>query len=121
MALSLATTELAAPRDEQPAVDPLALEVATLKDQMSKVAVVLTQLSQASQEQRKQPAPSETQLSQINQLLQTMKVHVDSFPHALREARRSDIATQKAVVELAARLREVESRLGLSIPTAKTE
>jgi hypothetical protein len=50
-----------------------------------------------------------------------MKVHVDSFPHALREARRSDIATQKAVVELAARLREVESRLGLSIPTAKTE
>jgi chromosome segregation ATPase len=119
MALSLATTELVAPRDEQPAVDPLALEVATLKDQMSKVAVVLTQLSQASQEQRKQPAPSETQLSQINQLLQTMKVHVDSFPHALREARRSDIATQKAVEALAARVREVESRLGVPAAPAK--
>jgi chromosome segregation ATPase len=119
MALSLATTELVAPRDEQPTVDPLARDVAALKDQMSKVAVVLTQLSQASQEQRKQPGASETQLSQINQLLQTMKVHVDSFPHALREARRSDVATQKAVEAFAARLREVESRLG--IPTASSK
>ncbi len=114
MAISLETKESASSKNEQIRLARLISEVETIKDQMSKVAVVINHLSQATVEQRKQPTISEAQLSEINQLLQTMKVHVDSFPHALREARRSDVATQNAVEALAARVREIESRLSAS-------
>jgi len=112
MAFSLDTRESASPSDERTQLAQLISDVETIKDQMSKVAVVINHLSQATVEQRKQPSISEAQLSEISQLLQKMKVHVDSFPHALREARRSDAATQKAVEAFAARLCEIESRLG---------
>src|SRR5580693_5765113 len=108
MAISLETKETTSFKDEKAQLAQVISEVEIIKDQMTKVAAVLTQLSQASLEQRKQPAISEPQLSEISQMLQTMKVHFDSFPHALREARRSDKATQKAVDTLTARLREIE-------------
>jgi chromosome segregation ATPase len=115
---SVETKESASPnKDEKAQLAQLIFEVETMKDQMSKVAVVLNHLSQASLDQKKQPSMSEPQLSEISQLLQTMKVHVDSFPHALREARRSDVSTQKAVEALAARLRQFESRLEAASPS----
>jgi len=117
MAISLETKESASSQDEKTQLAQLISEVETIKDQMSKVSVVLNHLSQATVDQRKQPSLSDPQLSEISQLLQTMKVHVDSFPHALREARRSDAATQKAVEALAARVREIESRLGAASPS----
>jgi|SRR5580658_9749726 chromosome segregation ATPase len=115
---SVETRESASPnKDEKTQLAQLIFEVETMKDQMSKVAVVLNHLSQASLEQKKQLPMSEPQLSEISQLLQTMKVHVDSFPHALREARRSDKATQKAVETLTARLREIELRMNAASPS----
>lgn len=121
MAISLESVETResalSNKDEKAQLAQLIFEVETMKDQMSKVAVVLNHLSQASLDQKKQPSMSEPQLSEISQLLQTMKVHVDSFPHALREARRSDVSTQKAVEGLAGRLREIESRLEAASPS----
>lgn len=111
MAISLETKEVTSSKDQKAQLAQVISEVEIIKDQMTKVAAVLTQLSQASLEQRKQPAISEPQLSEISSVLQTMKVHVDSFPHALREARRSDVATQKAIEALALRFREIESRM----------
>jgi chromosome segregation ATPase len=117
MAISLETKETTSSKDEKAQLAQVISEVEIIKDQMTKVAAVLTQLSQASLEQRKQPAISEPQLSEISQTLQTMKVHVDSFPHALREARRSDISIQKAVEGFSIRLREIESRMDASFPS----
>jgi hypothetical protein len=111
MTISLETKETTSFKDEKAQLAQVISEVEIIKDQMTKVAAVLTQLSQASLEQRKQPAISEPQLSEISQMLQTMKVHFDSFPHALREARRSDVSAQKAVEGFSVRLHEIESRL----------
>jgi len=116
MAISAETKETASSESEKAQLAQVTSEVEIIKDQMTKVAAVLTQLSQASLEQRKQSAISEPQLSEISHMLQTMKVHVDSFPHALREARRSDVATQKAVEALALRFREIESRMDAASP-----
>ena len=114
MSISLETKEAKSSNDEKAQLARVISEVEIIKDQMTKIAAVLTQLSQASlEQQRKQSGISEHQLTEIGQSLQTMKVHVDSFPHALREARRSDVATQKAVEALAGRINEIESRLGI--------
>lgn len=40
-----------------------------------------------------------------------LKVHTDSFPNAMRELRRSQTAAERAISELAARTRELETRL----------
>jgi hypothetical protein len=61
---------------------------------------------------REQAAKSEAQLTQIRPSVDAMKVHSDSLPNALREARRSDVATQKIIEEFAARLQEIERRSG---------
>lgn len=112
MSISLETKKNSSSKDEKTQLAQVISEVEIIKDQMSKVAAVLTQISQASlEQQRKQPGISEHQLAELGQTLQTMKVHVDSFPHALREARRSDASTQKAVVALAGRITEIEARL----------
>lgn len=114
MSISLETKEAKSSNDEKAQLARVISEVEIIKDQMTKIAAVLTQLSQASlEQQRKQSGISEHQLTEIGQSLQTMKVHVDSFPHALREARRSDVATQKALEALAGRINEIESRLGI--------
>jgi KaiC/GvpD/RAD55 family RecA-like ATPase len=112
MPISLETKETKSSKDEKAQLAQVISEVEIIKDQMTKVAAVLTQLSQASlEQQRKQPGISEHQLAEIGHSLQAMKVHVDSFPHALREARRSDVSTQKVVEELSERVNAVESRL----------
>lgn len=113
MSISLETKETKSSKDEKAQLAQVISEVEIIKDQMTKVAAVLTQLSQASlEQQRKQPAISDQQLAEIGHSLQAMKVHADSFPHALREARRSDVSTQKALEALAGRVNEIESRLG---------
>jgi predicted nucleic acid-binding Zn-ribbon protein len=88
----------------------LANEVCILKEQMKQVAVILEQLTQKTAGIGERATTWEAQFAEIKPCLQAMKVHVDSVPHALREARRSDVAAQKAVEELSARLHTVESR-----------
>lgn len=90
-------------------LDRVTRDVQIIKDQMAKVAVVLKHLSQAVANQHSKSTP---QLSEIGLILQSMQVHVDSFPHALREARSSDLATQRAMEKLAHRLSEIEARVG---------
>jgi len=109
MALSLETSAPSVSPDEKTQLAQLISDVETMKDQMSKVAVVLKHLSDGMTEQRAKSHPA---LPEIGPILQAMKVHVDSFPHALREARRSDAATQKALEKLAARVSEIETKLG---------
>lgn len=109
MAISLENSTAATSHDEKAQLSQLISDVETMKDQMSKVAVVLKHLSEGAAEQR---SKSEPQLPEIGPILQAMKVHVDSFPHALREARRSDAATQKALEKLAGRVSEIELKLG---------
>lgn len=115
MAISLESSAAAGSDSEKARLSRLISDVETMKDQMSKVAVVLKHLSESVAEQR---AKLEPQLSEIGPILQAMKVHVDSFPHALREARRSDTATQKALEKLAGRLSEIESKLGTNCAPA---
>lgn len=122
MAISLESSIPVASHDEKTQLSQLISDVETMKEQMSKVAVVLKHLSEGLAEQR---SKSEPQLSEIGPILQAMKVHADSFPHALREARRSDVATQKALEKLAARVSEIESKLGTicmlaELPKAKS-
>lgn len=109
MAISLESGSPGLSQEERAQLAQLISDVETIKNQMAKVAVVLKHLSEGLAEQR---SKSEPQLSEIGPVLQAMKVHVDSFPHALREARRSDAATQKALEKLAARVSEIESKLG---------
>jgi hypothetical protein len=99
--------------EEKAQLAQLVSEMQVIKDQLTQVAVILEQLSQGSVIQREQAVKWEAQFSEIRPVVQAMKVHVDSFPHALREARRSDVNTQKTTEELSARLREVESKTGI--------
>lgn len=109
MAISLESSTPALLQHENAQLLRLISEVETIKDQMKKVAVILKSVSESVADQRSKPEP---QLSEIALMLQTMKADVDSFPHALREARRSDIATQKVVENLAARVSAIEAKLG---------
>jgi len=109
MAISLESSAAAVSDDHEVRLAQLISDVDTIKDQMTKVAVVLKHLSEGMADQR---SKSDPQLGEIGPILQAMKVHVDSFPHALREARRLDVATQKALEKLAGRVAELESRLG---------
>jgi chromosome segregation ATPase len=99
--------------EEKAQLARLVSEMQIIKDQLTQVAVILEQLSQGSATQREQAFKWEAQFSEMKPVVQAMKVHVDSFPHALREARRSDMNTQKATEELSTRLREVESKIGI--------
>ena len=101
--------------EERVQLAQLISEVHVIKDQMSKVAEILSQLSQTTAALREQAIKSEAQFSQMRPCLDAMKIHAESFPHALREARRSDVATQKTIEEFAARLQEIERRSGASM------
>jgi hypothetical protein len=62
---------------------------------------------------------STVNMVEIKPQLIALKVHMESFPNALREMRRYQTATQKAIFEFDARLRSVESRVkGTSAPPA---
>ncbi len=109
VAISFEETAVSLAQQDNVRLARLSSDVEIIKDQMKKVAVILNSLAEGMTRDRSNPQP---QLSEIALMLQTMKVHVDSFPSALREARRSDIATQKAVENLAARISEIEAKLG---------
>ncbi len=96
--------------DERAQLSRLVSEVEIIKDQMSKVAVVLDHLTRQANTPR-EAGPQPVAPPDLRSTLEAMKVHVASFPNALREARRSDAATQKAIGDLAERVREIESRL----------
>jgi chromosome segregation ATPase len=99
--------------EEKAQLAQLVSEMQVIKDQLSQVAIILEQLSQSSVTQREQVFKWEAQFSEIKPVLQAMQVHIDSFPHALREARRSDVNAQKAVEELSVRLRNIELKIGI--------
>ncbi|MGH9406317.1 MAG: hypothetical protein ACRD3D_10845 [Terriglobia bacterium] len=52
----------------------------------------------------------EAEVSGMSPSIEAMKVHAESFPHALREARRGDVAAQEALKSFEARLERLESR-----------
>lgn len=85
-------------------------ESTTLQENMARVALLLDQLTKAVVELRERTAKTESQLSDIRPYLDTIKTHVDSFPNALREARRSNLAVQQQLEKFASRVEEVESR-----------
>ena len=109
VAISLEESAVSLSQQDAVHLARLISDVEIIKDQMKKVAAILNGLAEGMTRDRSNPQP---QLSEIALMLQTMKVHVDSFPIALREARRWNIATQKAVENLAARVSEIEAKLG---------
>jgi hypothetical protein len=109
MAISLESSLPALLQHEKTQLARLFADVETIKDQMKKVAIVLNCLSEGMAGRQSE---SQRQISEIALILQSVKAHVDSFPHALREARRSDIATQNALEKLAARVTEIEAKVG---------
>jgi hypothetical protein len=61
---------------------------------------------------------STVNMIEIKPQLIALKVHTESFPNALREMRRHQTATQKAISEFDARLRSLESRIkGAAAPS----
>jgi chromosome segregation ATPase len=82
----------------------------TLNDNLAKVAVVLDQLSKAVVALREQMAKLEAEVAEVRPQIVAFKVHSESFPHALREVRRSDNEVQKALEGFEARLSALEAR-----------
>lgn len=83
----------------------------TIQDNMARITMLLDQLTKAVIDVRERTARTESQLSEIRPCLDAMKIHVDSFPNALREARRSNVALQQQVEKLSLRVAEFESPL----------
>jgi chromosome segregation ATPase len=90
---------------------PPALHATTIQDNMARIALLLDQLTKAVVDLRERTAKTESQLSEIKPYLDAIKIHVDSLPNALREARRSDLAVQKLIEQLSSRVADMESRL----------
>ena len=62
---------------------------------------------------------STVNMLEIKPQLIALKVHTESFPNALREMRRSQSSTQKAISEFETRLRNLEARVkGMGTPSA---
>jgi len=78
---------------------------------MAQIALLLDQLTKAVIDLRERVGKTESQFSDLLPFLDAMKAHVNSFPAALREARRSEVSLQQRVEELSSRVAEVESRL----------
>jgi chromosome segregation ATPase len=85
-------------------------ELQAIKDNMSKTAAVLDQLSKAILAVRDQVAKLEADFAEVRPQIIAFKVHTESFPQALREARRSDIAVHKALENFEARLSNLEAK-----------
>ena len=86
-------------------------EAHIIKDNMAKIAVCLDQLAKAVASLREQAAKTDAQLTELKSQFLAIKIHAESLPNALREAKRSDVAVQKAITDFSDRLHEVESRL----------
>ncbi len=99
-----------APIEEQGAPHPVP-EGTTIQDNMARIALLLDQLTKTVIDLHDRAARTESQLSEIRPYLDAMKVHLDSFPSALREARRSNLALQQQVEKLSFRVAEIESCL----------
>lgn len=87
------------------------VEATTIQDNMARIALLLDQLTKSVIDLRERAARTESQISEISPYLDAMKVHVNSFPIALREARRSNISLQQQLETVSLRLAEVESCL----------
>jgi septal ring factor EnvC (AmiA/AmiB activator) len=85
-------------------------ELQAIKDNMSKTAAVLDQVSKAILALRDQVAKLEADFAEVRPQIIAFKVHTESFPQALREARRSDIAVHKALENFEARLSALEAK-----------
>jgi septal ring factor EnvC (AmiA/AmiB activator) len=87
-----------------------ASELQAIKDNMSKTAAVLEEISKAIVALRNQVAKLEADFAEVRPQIIAFKVHTESFPQALREARRSDIAVHKAIESFEARLAGLEAK-----------
>lgn len=87
-----------------------ASELQAVKDNMSKTAAVLEEISKAILALRNQVAKLEADFAEVRPQIIAFKVHTESFPQALREARRSDIAVHKAIENFEARLAALEAK-----------
>lgn len=85
-------------------------ETGSMQDNMAKIALLLDQLTKAVVDLRERVGKTESQFSDLLPFLDAMKTHVNSFPAALREARRSEVSLQQRVEELSSRVAEIESR-----------
>ncbi|HMD96032.1 MAG TPA: hypothetical protein VKM93_01710 [Terriglobia bacterium] len=114
--------------DSEDVTDPTS-EAHIIKDNMAKIALCLDQLAKAVislREQaaktdaslREQAAKTDAQLAEIKSQFAAIKIHTESLPNALREAKRSDVAVQKSIADFSAKLHEVES---LREQAAKTD
>jgi len=113
--------EQAFSREDRAQFTRLISEVKVINDNIAQIAVALDQLTQATLKLRDQAAATEAQLAGFRPQFEAMKVHTDSFPHALREARRFDVANQKMIQDLLARVREIELRMGIAAPASETD
>ncbi len=84
-------------------------EACIIKDNMAKIAVCLDQLAKAVASLREQAAKTDAQLVEMKSQFAVIKIHAESLPNALREAKRSDAAVQQTIADFSARLHEVES------------
>lgn len=87
-----------------------ASELQAVKDNLSKTATVLDQISKAILALRDQVAKLEADFAEVRPQIIAFKVHTESFPQALREARRSDNAVHKAIENFEARLSALEKK-----------
>jgi chromosome segregation ATPase len=85
-------------------------DIKAVHDNLAQMTTVVTQLSNVVVALRDQVAKLDAELAELRPQLSAFKVHIDSFPNALREARRSDHAVQQSLAEFEARLRKCESR-----------
>lgn len=90
---------------------PSAPEATSIQDNMARIALLLDQLTKTVIDLRERAARTESQLSEIRPYLDSMKIHIDSLPGALREGRRSNLEVRQRVEKLSLRVAEVESRL----------
>ncbi|HEV2418471.1 MAG TPA: hypothetical protein VGX94_11760 [Terriglobia bacterium] len=67
-------------------------------------------LSKATTAAHEKLAKFNQELDELRPQMAALKVHAESFPQALRAARRSDAETQEALKAFDARLRKLESR-----------
>jgi hypothetical protein len=64
---------------------------------------------------------STVNIAEVKPHLIALKVHTESFPNALREIRRSQVATQKLVAQFDARLRTLETHANVTGASSAVE
>ncbi|MGH9403052.1 MAG: hypothetical protein ACRD2P_13190 [Terriglobia bacterium] len=95
-------------------IDQLSRTTALLREQLIKLdarcASNFDLLSKATSAAHEKLTKLDEEIAEGRPQIAAIKVHTESFPHALRAARRSDAETQETLKAFDARLRKLESR-----------